>query len=74
MKSILYEDNLLFNLKSFNLYVGLGLEHKSGLYFNMPKFIKHSPFNLIFKDMSDGELPTINKDNIFFQLIDYDVA
>ena len=60
--------------RPFNLYVGLGLEHKSGLYFNMPKFIKHSPFNLIFKDMSDGELPTINKDNIFFQLIDYDVA
>lgn len=68
------EEKGSLGLRPFNLYVGLGLNKKSGLYFKVPKFIKHSPFNLIFKDMCDGELPTINKDNIFFQLIDYDVA
>ena len=58
----------------FNIYIGLGADTKNGLYFNLPKFIKRSPFNLIFKDLTDGELPVITKDNIFFQLLDYDVA
>lgn len=78
-KTIVSENNNLekkgsIGLRPFNLYVGLGLERKGGLYFRMPSFIKHSPFNLIFKDMSDGELPQVTQDNIFFQLIDYDVA
>ena len=64
--------NKTFDL--FNIYIGLGLEKKKGLYFNPPKFIKHSPFNLIFRDLTDGILPKITKDNIFFQLLDYDVA
>ena len=58
----------------FNIYIGLGANTKNGLYFNLPKFINRSPFNLIFKDLTDGELPKITKDNIFFQLLDYDVA
>lgn len=58
----------------FNIYIGLGANIKNGLYFNLPKFIKRSPFNLIFKDLTDGELPNIKKDNIFFQLQDFDVA
>lgn len=58
----------------FNIYIGLGADTKNGLYFNLPKFIKRSPFNLIFKDLTDGELPKITKDNVFFQLLDYDVA
>lgn len=57
---------------SLKLYVGLGADIKS-LYFEVPKFIKHSPFNLIFLDLT-GKLPEINKDNVFFQLIDFDVA
>lgn len=55
------------------LYVGTGAEVK-GLYFNVPKFIKHSPFNLIFMDLTDGKLPKVTKDNIHFQLWDFDVA
>lgn len=55
------------------LYVGLGAKFKS-LYFRVPKFIKHSPFNLIFLDLTNGELPEVTKDNIFFQLFDFDVA
>lgn len=55
------------------LYVGIGAQFKS-MYFIMPKFIKHSPFNLIFLDLTDGLLPKVTKDNIFFQLFDFDVA
>lgn len=55
------------------LYVGLGAKFKS-LYFNVPKFIKRSPFNLIFLDLTDGRLPSINRDNVFIQLFDFDVA
>ena len=58
----------------FNIYIGLGANTKNGFYFNLPKFIKRSPFNLIFKDLTDGKLPKITKDNIFFQLLDFDVA
>lgn len=57
----------------FNLYVGIGA-NLGGYYFNLPKFIKRSPFNLIFRDLTGGDLPKITKDNLFFQLLDYDVA
>jgi GNAT superfamily N-acetyltransferase len=55
------------------LYVGMGAKFKS-IYLKVPKFIKRSPFNLIFLDLTDGNLPPVNKDNIFFQLFDFDVA
>lgn len=55
------------------LYVGMGAKFKN-LYLKVPKFIKRSPFNLIFLDLTDGNLPPITKDNIFFQLFDFDVA
>lgn len=56
------------------LYVGIGVKRKHSVCFNLPKFIKRSPFNLIFKDLTGGKLPRITKDNIFFQLLDFDVA
>lgn len=55
------------------LYVGLGAKFNS-LFIKVPKFLKHSPFNLIFLDLTNGKLPPITKDNIFFQLFDFDVA
>ncbi len=56
-----------------NLYVGLG--YKVGCsYFKLPSFIKRSPFNLIFKDLSEGQLPKMTTGNITFQLLDFDVA
>ena len=58
----------------FNIYIGLGANTKNGNYFNLPKFIKRSPFNLIFKDLTEGQLPKITRDNIFFTLLDFDVA
>lgn len=56
-----------------SLYIGLG-GVPLGLFINMPKFIKHSPFHLIFMDLTDGKLPKMTKDNVFFQLFDFDVA
>lgn len=58
----------------FSIYVGLGIEPKSGLFFSLPKFIKRSPFNLIFRDLTGGELPRLTPENVFFQLLDFDVA
>ena len=55
------------------LYVGLGAKFK-GIYLKVPRWVKHSPFNLIFLDLTDGTLPKITKDNVFFQLFDFDVA
>ena len=61
-------------LRPLNLYIGFGANLDMGHYFNLPKFIKHSPFNLIFRDLTGGELPEVTRDNILFELIDYDVA
>ena len=58
----------------FNLYVGIGSNAKQLGYHKVPSFIKHSPFHLIFLDLTEGVLPKMNKDNVFFQLMDFDVA
>lgn len=55
------------------LYVGLGAKLPWSLM-NVPKFVKHSPFHLIFQDLTEGKLPAMTEDNVFYQLIDYDVA
>ena len=58
--------------RPLNLYVGLGANLSCGHYFDVPKFIKHSPFNLIFKNLSDT-IPPIHREDVFFQLLDFDV-
>lgn len=60
--------------RPFNLYIGYGADLRKGFYCGIPKFIEHSPFNLIFRDLTDGTLPEVTKDNILFELIDFDVA
>lgn len=60
--------------RPFNLYIGFGADLRKGIYCGIPKFIEHSPFNLIFRDLTDGSLPEVTKDNILFELIDFDVA
>lgn len=60
--------------RPFNLYIGFGANLSKGIYCGIPKFIEHSPFNLIFRDLTDGTLPEVTKDNILFELIDFDVA
>lgn len=61
-------------LRPLNLYVGLGSNAKDIGYYELPKFVKHSPFHLIFMDLTGGNLPKMTKDNVFFQLMDFDVA
>lgn len=60
--------------RPFNLYIGYGADLGKGLYCDVPKFVEHSPFNLIFRDLTDGTLPEVTRDNILFELIDFDVA
>lgn len=57
-------------LHPINLYVGLG--RIGGCYFDVPHIIKRSPFNLIFKDLR-GDIPKVRKEDISFELFDYDV-
>lgn len=79
-KKLVYHDkNGLVSLKKlhgrpFNLYIGYGADLKKGCYCGVPKFIEHSPFNLIFRDLTGGTLPEVTKDKILFELIDFDVA
>lgn len=61
-------------LRPFNLYVGMGSNARKLGYCAVPSFIKRSPFHLIFLDLTNGTLPKMTKDNVFFQLMDYDVA
>ena len=60
--------------RPFNLYVGMGSNARECGYRDVPKFIKRSPFHLIFLDLTGGKLPKMTKDNVFFQLMDFDVA
>lgn len=60
--------------RPFNLYVGLGSNACNIGYKKLPSFIEHSPFHLIYMDLTKGTLPEVNKDNFFFQLMDFDVA
>lgn len=62
------------HLRPFNLYIGYGANPGNGIYVKLPKFIKRSPFNLIFRDLTEGSLPEVTKDNILFELMDFDVA
>lgn len=62
------------HLRPFNLYIGYGANLSKGIYSRLPKFIKHSPFNLIFRDLTNGTLPDMTKENILLELIDFDVA
>lgn len=79
-KKLVYHDRSgLVSLKRLhgrllNLYIGFGADLKSGYYCGLPKFVEHSPFNLIFRDLTDGTLPEMTKENVLFELIDFDVA
>ena len=56
------------------LYVGLGSDAKKKGYIQAPKALHKSGFHLIFMDLTNGQLPKMTKDNVFFQLVDFDVA
>lgn len=56
-----------------NLYIGIGAVLPKYCYIDLPKFVKRPPFNLIVKDLK-GNLPKISKENLLFQMIDFDVV
>jgi len=54
------------------LWIGISKEVKQkGFFLNLPDKLKPSPLNLIFKDLS-GTLPVLKKEDIYFELIDFD--
>lgn len=54
------------------IWIGLSRATKSrGLFIDFPEKLKPSPLNLIFKDLK-GNLPEFQKEDIFFELIDFD--
>ncbi|MBP5391387.1 MAG: GNAT family N-acetyltransferase [Bacteroidales bacterium] len=55
------------------LYVGMGADVPP-TFLKVPKFVKHSPFNLIFRDLTGGQIPQMTSSNLFYQLMDFDVA
>ena len=55
------------------LYVGIGADLPWS-YCRVPSFVKHSPFNLVFCDLTNGNLPKMTADNVFYQLLDFDVV
>ena len=62
------------NFDLFNLYVGLGKDNSRNLfYFNLPNFLKPSPLNFVLKDLLIKKNNfKIKRENIFFQLLDFD--
>ncbi len=71
---ILEIDELLLksHKSNFNIWIGLSKEKKeSGMFFNMPDFLKPSPLNLLFKDLQ-GNIPIFGKGDICFELADFD--
>jgi GNAT superfamily N-acetyltransferase len=56
----------------FKLWIGITKEIKQkGFFFYLPDKLKPSPLNLIFRDLS-GTLPVFKKEDICFELIDFD--
>jgi len=56
----------------FKLWIGLAENKKEkGLFITLPKKLKPVPLNFIFKDLTDKNL-TFKKEDVFFELIDFD--
>lgn len=56
------------------LYVGMGSNARKLGYVKAPKALHKSGFHLIYLDLTNGKLPKMTRDNVFFQLVDFDVA
>ena len=55
----------------FSLWIGLFEIKKKGFFFNLPNKLKPSPLNLLFKDLQ-GNIPLFSKDDLHFELADFD--
>ena len=69
---IVEKEKSIFNF--VNLYIGLGKKNlKRSFYFNIPNFLKPSPLNLIFKDISGNKKKLLlNREDVLIQLLDFD--
>ena len=58
---------------AFTMWIGIA-SHKdqNGWFFNLPEALKPSPLHLIFKDLTNGTLPKLTRNNTYFELIDFD--
>lgn len=57
----------------FNVWIGNVRDRKlRGIFTNLPGFLRTSPLNLIFKDLT-GNISPFTRDEIFFELIDFDI-
>ncbi len=66
-------NQLNLKLNPLNIWIGLNNNHKKNIFsFNLPKILKPSGFNFIIKDLTADET-YIEKKDIKFNLIDYDV-
>ncbi|MCX6240205.1 MAG: GNAT family N-acetyltransferase [Bacteroidetes bacterium] len=71
-ETLLYKTGLTSKKSPFKLWIGLvNTKQINGLFVAMPEKLKPSPLNLLFKDLS-GDIPPFLKDNLFFELIDFD--
>lgn len=72
--SVRFRNNSQIETKSSFLKTWIGIaDHKKigACYFNLPKKLKPSPLNLIFKSLN-SETVIPRRDEIFFELIDFD--
>lgn len=73
LKTIDFKDNIIkLPKKPISLFAGLGVDF-GATFFNLPKWIKRPPFNLVFKDLTNGKLENLKKEDFFIQLIDLDI-
>lgn len=74
-QSNLIEENTISTIKTFaplKTWIGIADKKKlSFFYFTLPNKLKPSPLNLIFKDLK-GNLPALKKQDVYFELLDFD--
>jgi GNAT superfamily N-acetyltransferase len=67
-------DSIGIKTKRSNIIVWMGLSNRikiRGYFISMPEILKPSPLNLLFKDLQ-GNLPKFGKEDINFELADFD--
>ncbi len=66
--NIIREDNVGL----LKVWIGIDNDRKfKGINLSLPERLKPSPLNLIFKDLN-GNLPILQKEDVLFELIDFD--
>jgi hypothetical protein len=57
----------------FKMWIGIGNKVRlHGVFINLPRSMRPAPLNLTFKDLT-GKLPVFRKEDVSFELIDFDI-